>query len=90
MDPRQASRAADVRGLDRQLNGPLASVIAVRTRPSCRLGTSLYLEARERNPARWSGTTRDWTPIGAVTLNPERDSVVADHLKEDDKRPLSA
>jgi hypothetical protein len=34
----------------------------------------LYLQARERNPARWSGPTRDWTPIGAVTLNPERDS----------------
>ena len=37
----------------------------------------LYLKARERNPARWSGTTRDWSPIGAVTLNPERDAVVS-------------
>ncbi len=37
-----------------------------------------YLQARERHPARWSGQTRDWTPIGAVTLNPERDSVVRD------------
>ena len=37
-----------------------------------------YLQARERHPARWSGQTRDWTPIGAVTLNPERDSVVQD------------
>ena len=37
---------------------------------------ALYLKARERNPARWSGHTRNWTPIGAVTLNPERDSVV--------------
>jgi putative transposase len=36
----------------------------------------LYLEARERNPRRWSSDTRNWTPIGAVTLNPERDSVV--------------
>ena len=35
----------------------------------------LYLQARERHPARWSGATRNWTPIGAVTLNPERDSV---------------
>lgn len=25
---------------------------------------------------RWSGNTRDWSPIGAVTLNPERDAVV--------------
>jgi hypothetical protein len=38
---------------------------------------ALYQQAREANPRRWSGRTRDWTPIGAVTLNPERDSVVA-------------
>lgn len=37
---------------------------------------ALYEAARESNPRRWSGRTRDWTPIGAVTLNPERDSVV--------------
>ena len=36
----------------------------------------LYLLARERNPQRWSRNTRNWTPIGAVTLNPERDAVV--------------
>lgn len=42
----------------------------------------LYIRARERNPARWTGTTRNWTPIGAVTLNPERDSVVAAQAKE--------
>jgi hypothetical protein len=34
------------------------------------------MAARDRNPARWSGNTRDWTPTGPVTLNPERDSVV--------------
>ena len=38
---------------------------------------ALYRRAREANPRRWSGRTRDWTPIGAVTLNPERDSVLA-------------
>jgi putative transposase len=38
---------------------------------------ALYQQAREANPRRWSGSTRNWTPIGAVTLNPERDSVVA-------------
>ena len=37
----------------------------------------LYQRARETNPRRWSGPTRNWTPVGAVTLNPERDSVVA-------------
>ena len=50
----------------------------------------LYLKARERNPARWSGTTRNWAPIGAVTLNPERDSVVAAHSKAELMQPLAA
>jgi transposase InsO family protein len=42
----------------------------------------LYLKARERNPARWSGATRDWSPVGPVTLNPERDSVVKAMVQE--------
>jgi putative transposase len=37
---------------------------------------ALYQAARERNPRRWSGPTRNWTPAGVVTLNPERDSIV--------------
>lgn len=37
---------------------------------------ALYQAARERHPRRWTTTTRNWTPIGAVTLNPERDAVV--------------
>jgi putative transposase len=37
---------------------------------------AVYLAARHRNPARWSGETRNWSPVGPVTLNPERDSVV--------------
>jgi putative transposase len=37
---------------------------------------TLYRQARERHPARWSGPTRDWSLIDAVTLNPERDEVV--------------
>jgi hypothetical protein len=28
------------------------------------------------NPRRWSRQTHDWTPIVAVTLNPEKDAVV--------------
>jgi putative transposase len=32
----------------------------------------LYQAARASNPRRWSGPTRNWTPIGSVTLNPER------------------
>jgi transposase InsO family protein len=34
---------------------------------------ALYQAAREANPARWSRQTRNWTPMGHVTLNPERD-----------------
>jgi transposase InsO family protein len=50
----------------------------------------LYTEARALNPARWSGKTRNWTPVGAVTLNPERDSVVKMHTGYTDKQPLAA
>ena len=35
----------------------------------------LYALAKSRNPARWSGKTRDWAPVGAVTLNPEKEYV---------------
>jgi putative transposase len=37
---------------------------------------AIYQRARERNPRRWSGQTRNWTPISVVTLNPERDSII--------------
>jgi putative transposase len=37
---------------------------------------AVYQDARRRNPQRWSGPTRNWTPVGAVALNPERDAVV--------------
>ncbi len=38
---------------------------------------AVYQEARRRQPRRWSRHTRDWSPIGAVTLNPEREAVAA-------------
>ena len=31
----------------------------------------LYLAAREKNPLRWSGDTRNWNPVGSVSLNPQ-------------------
>jgi transposase InsO family protein len=37
----------------------------------------LYKRARQAHPARWSGNTRDWSHVGVVTLNPERDAVVS-------------
>jgi putative transposase len=51
---------------------------------------TLYAQARERNPARWSRDTRDWTPIGAVTLNPERDIAVAMAHRAEGIQPLAA
>lgn len=30
----------------------------------------VYDAARRRHPERWSGRSRNWTPVGAVTLNP--------------------
>jgi putative transposase len=36
----------------------------------------LYQQARQDNPRRWTRQTRDWTPIAAVTLNPERNSTI--------------
>jgi len=37
---------------------------------------AVYQDAWQHNPQRWSGPTRNWTPVGVVTLNPERGSVV--------------
>ena len=50
----------------------------------------LFLKARELNPARWSGATRDGSPVGPVTLNPERESVVAAYAEASNKQPLAA
>ena len=46
-----------------------------------------YLQARERKPARWSGSTRDWSHKRSVALNPERkeqNTVVNNHPKKDE------
>lgn len=50
----------------------------------------LYTKSRELNPSRWSGKTRDWSPIGAVTLNPERDSIIRAHSGENHIQQLAA
>jgi putative transposase len=46
----------------------------------------LYTQMKAANPRRWSGQTRNWTPIAAVTLNPERDSIVQATVHEEKKR----
>lgn len=51
---------------------------------------ALYLQARQRNPARWSGKTRNWAPVGTVTLNPERDAMAAVPSTASHKEPLAA
>jgi len=33
---------------------------------------AVYEEAKSKNPARWSGETRNWTPKGTVSLNPAK------------------
>jgi transposase InsO family protein len=50
----------------------------------------VYLRAKEQNPARWSGPTRNWSPVGTVTLNPERDSIIKTHLAGRDTQALAA
>jgi putative transposase len=51
---------------------------------------ALYTKARVLNPARWSGKTRNWSPVGAVTLNPERDSVIRAHSDDNPIQQLAA
>ena len=48
----------------------------------------LYLRAREKNPLRWSGKTRNWSPVGAVTLNPEREEVIRNVPKHPEDNSL--
>jgi putative transposase len=50
----------------------------------------LYTSARALNPARWSGATRNWSPIGPVTLNPERDLIIKMHSSAQDIQPMAA
>ena len=33
--------------------------------------TAVFKAAKDRNPRRWSGEIRNWTPVRAVWLNPE-------------------
>lgn len=47
------------------------------SRLSVRIARDIWIpRVAVANPRRWSVATRDWTPRGAVTLNPERDAVI--------------
>ena len=50
----------------------------------------VYERARQRHPSRWRRHTRNWQPIGAVTLNPERDAVVEGIQLHHEKQRLAA
>ena len=51
----------------------------------------LYQQARQRNPRRWSGPTRNWQRIEVVTLNPEREPTTrVGCLPEGDGQRLAA
>jgi len=49
---------------DDRYHGRDADILAARDR--------VYEAARRRHPERWSGDTRDWSPAGPVTLNPDK------------------
>ena len=51
---------------------------------------ALYVRARENNPRRWSGHTRNWSPINVVTLNPERTEVSGALPSRRNTQPLAA
>ena len=51
---------------------------------------ALYQQAREQYPRRWSRTTRDWSRIDVVTLNPERVTTIAGTRAGVNKPPLAA
>jgi len=73
--------AASVRPAQRHAGEDLAILAALY---------AVYASARDLNPARWSGQTRNWTPVGAVTLNPERDCIVKAHSENNLIQPLAA
>ena len=39
----------------------------------------IYTKARSRTPRRWTGGTRNWTPVGTVRLNPEKRVMPSTH-----------
>lgn len=43
---------------------------------------ALYAQVKAERPERWSGTVRDWTPPGPVTLKPAGASATATPLAQ--------
>lgn len=40
---------------------------------------AVYRAARQKNPSRWTGNTRDWSWDGSVDLNPKRVKVAVEN-----------
>lgn len=45
----------------------------------------VYEAAKAKNPARWSGATRNWNPVTIVHLNPEKN--IKDAINQKEKKP---
>jgi hypothetical protein len=54
------------------LQAQSANIIALSRTKNSKI-EYLNQAARDQHPERWSGPTRNWTPITVVSLNPERD-----------------
>ena len=52
--------------------------------------TQVYELARQRHPQRWTGATRDWNRVGAVTLNPDRDTGATTQGRQHESKRLAA
>lgn len=48
---------------------------ARKDRPLLAKRHDVYTKARRRTPRRWTGETRNWSPVGAVYLNPIKQEV---------------
>jgi putative transposase len=51
---------------------------------------TLKVEAQAANPRRWTRNTRNWTPIGAVTLNPEKPELIKTESSIQAKQAIAA
>lgn len=44
---------------------------------------AVYEVAKQRHPERWSGKTRNWSPVGEVWLNPDNQEVSNDRIRDE-------
>jgi hypothetical protein len=51
---------------------------------------NLYLAAQAANPRSWTRNTRNWTTIGAVTLNPEKPEPIKTKPSNHDKQTIAS